>query len=72
MNNTWTQELPKVSGYYWFSYEYEDIPSISWFEVEYDGVSIWDHYDDGPRFMQSDFGYWYSAHPIETLPWRIK
>ena len=53
MNNDWTQELPKVSGYYWFSYEYEDIPSISWFEVEHGVVSVWNHYDDGPRFMLS-------------------
>lgn len=72
MNNYWTQELPKVSGYYWFAYECDADGRIKYFNVCDGRVSAWDYYEDEDYELLTEDGYYYSAHPIEDLPWRIK
>lgn len=70
--NYWTQELPRVSGYYWFAYEWGQDAKIQWIEVDDEDrqyVAVWDYSEDGEVCLLIADGYYYSAYPIITLPW---
>lgn len=69
MNNSWTQTLPKTSGYYWFSMEYKDPPLCLYFEVDHGVAETYGYFYNDPLTCDGSEGYYFSALPVEPLGW---
>ena len=69
MNNYWTQELPKESGYYWFAMNYEDVPVCLYWEVSHGIVETYGYFYNDPLTCDGSEGYYFSAYSIEPIQW---
>lgn len=65
----WTQELPKISGYYWFAMEYEEVPVCLYFEVEHGIVETCGWFYNDPLQCDGSEGYFFSSESVQPLEW---